>query len=145
MRVDNERGFKALDLVVTICVLGILSAIAIPNFVSLERRAREGGVKTNMHTLQIAIEDFAAQNDSYYPASSEAPLPDGRTLAKLCPGGQWPVNPFTRGPSVVDFNADPTAGSQGELAINPASGSTYAVKGNDMSGVILPMVLSPGH
>jgi hypothetical protein len=111
----------------------------------LKRRAEEGSIKANMHTLQVALEDFSVQNESFYPASGSATLPDGRTLAQLCPTGHNPVNPFTREVSAVAFNADPTPGRRGELAVNPALPASYLIKANGPVGDTLAFVLSSGQ
>ena len=58
----NVKGFTLIELMIVVLIIGILAAIAIPNFVSMQDRAKEGSVKSNMHTLQLAIEDFAVTN-----------------------------------------------------------------------------------
>ncbi|TPW16934.1 MAG: prokaryotic N-terminal methylation motif domain protein, partial [bacterium] len=62
----NTKGFTLIELMIVVVIIGILAAIAIPNFISMQDRAREGSVKANMHTLQLATEDFAVQNDGTY-------------------------------------------------------------------------------
>src|SRR5881397_1727440 len=61
---------------VVVVVIGLLAAIAIPNYLASESRAREAGVKSNMHTFQLAAEDFKVKNDSTYAgnAADVAPL-----------------------------------------------------------------------
>ena len=140
-----EKGFTLIELMIVVVVIGILAAIAIPNFISLQRRAQESSVKSNMHTVQVAIEDFALQNDNQYPTSASSALADGRSLAQVCPTGNYPVNPFTRLPSVVQFNANPTPGNKGELALNPALVTNYVVKGNGPLGDTLRLVLTSGQ
>jgi prepilin-type N-terminal cleavage/methylation domain-containing protein len=145
MRSPGHRGFTLIELMIVVVVIGILAAIAIPNYISLQHRAQESSIKANMHTVQVALEDFSVQNDGVYPANATDALGDGRTLAQICPRGHFPVNPFTRLPSVVQFNADPTAGNKGELAINPATGANYALKGNGPLGDTLNLVLTTGQ
>lgn len=141
----TERGFTLIELMIVVVVIGILAAIAIPNFASLQRRAQESTVKSNMHTVQMVMEDYSIQNEGGYPTTAASALPDGRTLQSLCPSGTYPENPFTRLPSVVQFNANPTAGAPGELAINPALTSNYLLKGNGPQGDTLRLVLTTGQ
>ncbi len=41
----NQSGFTLIELVIVIIVLGILSAVAIPNFVDLRQEARQGRIE----------------------------------------------------------------------------------------------------
>jgi type IV pilus assembly protein PilA len=75
---------------IVVVVIGILAAIAIPNFIALQMRAREGSTKANMHTLQIGAEDYAVQNNSFY-------ADDVSSIVSLLPGGNARFqNPFDR-------------------------------------------------
>jgi prepilin-type N-terminal cleavage/methylation domain-containing protein len=141
----RQSGFTLVELMIVVVILGVLSAISIPNFISMQRRAQEGTVKANMHTLQVSMEDFSILNDGNYAISAASATPDGRTLAQVCPGGTYPVNPFTKLPSVVNFNANPTLGNPGELAFNPALVSSYLLKGNGPSGDTMRVVLTTGQ
>lgn len=145
MRRSSQQGFTLIELMIVVVVIGILAAIAIPNFISMQARAREGNVKANMHTLQVAIEDYSIQNDSAYPISAGSVLPDGRTLQDVCPSGVFPLNPFTRVASIVQWNANPASGNPGELGLNPANAHDYLLKANGARGDTLRLVLTTGQ
>jgi type IV pilus assembly protein PilA len=145
MPVRTQKGFTLIELMIVVVIIGILASIAVPNFIAMQRRAKESTVKSNMHTVQISMEDFSIQNNGVYATSAASALTDGRTLAQVCPSGNFPVNPFTRLPSVVQFNSDPSAGSPGELGFNPALLTSYLLKGNGPTGDSLSLVLTTGQ
>src|SRR5262245_66367182 len=75
---------------IVVVIIGILAAIALPNFVAMEDRARESGVKANMHSLQLAIEDYATTHNGLYPLAADEPA-----VHANMPNGTYPTNPFT--------------------------------------------------
>jgi prepilin-type N-terminal cleavage/methylation domain-containing protein len=131
----NTKGFTLIELMIVVVIIGILAAIAIPNFISMQDRAREGSVKANMHTLQLATEDFAVQNDGTYPVAADA-----AAVTALLPGGVIMDNPFTNAASTITWGG--AAASQGNLGYAVAS-NVYDITGYG-EGALLTLVLTNG-
>ncbi len=67
MKHKRESGFTLIELLVVITIIGILAAIALPNYIKAKDKAKEAEVKANCHTLQIALERYATDHSGAYP------------------------------------------------------------------------------
>lgn len=65
MKRYRQKGFTLIELLVVITIIGILAAIALPNYIKAKDKAKEAEVKANLHTIQIALERYATDNNEY--------------------------------------------------------------------------------
>jgi type IV pilus assembly protein PilA len=59
-----QRGFTLIELMIVVAIIGILAAIAIPNFMKFQARARQSEAKSNLKGLFTATKSMYAEGSS---------------------------------------------------------------------------------
>jgi len=59
------RGFTLIELLIVVGIIAILAAIAMPNFLEAQVRAKAARVKADMRTISTAWEAYAVDNGRY--------------------------------------------------------------------------------
>ena len=132
----SQKGFTLIELMIVVVIIGILAAIAIPNFIAMQNRAKEGSTKANMHTLQLASEDYGVTYDGVYASTIDATHISDRLPANfknpfdgsVGSGGAWEAR--------ATMGAAPTAKS-GITSYADSSNNTYNIKGYGRAILIL--------
>jgi prepilin-type N-terminal cleavage/methylation domain-containing protein len=93
LTLESESGFTLIELLVVVAIIGILAAIAIPQFSAYRKRGYEAQVKSDLRNAATAEEAyFAATNPSAYKSG---------TLASGTPEGFNMSAPVTMSAAVV--------------------------------------------
>jgi type IV pilus assembly protein PilA len=69
----NKKGFTLVELMIVVAIIGILAAIAIPNFVDMQYRAKRAEVPSNVDGIKTAQIAYDAAFDKYIEVSSWMP------------------------------------------------------------------------
>lgn len=69
------------------CFVGMLAAIAIPNFVRFQARSKQAECKTNLKALYVAQKSHFAENDTYSASFSELQFTPENTRYAYVLGG----------------------------------------------------------
>ena len=62
---NKNRGFTLIELMIVVAIIGILAAIAIPNFLSFISRTRISEVKSNLQAIYSAELSYFGEKDKY--------------------------------------------------------------------------------
>jgi type II secretion system protein G len=82
----NRQAFTLIELLVVVAVIAILAAIALPNFLEAQTRAKVSRALADLRTIATALEVYRIDNNQY-PANNY-PSP----LLETLPGGQFLPN-----------------------------------------------------
>jgi len=64
---NQKKAFTLIELLIVVAIIGILSGIAIPNFLEAQVRSKVARVKSDMRVLATALESYHTDNHSYPP------------------------------------------------------------------------------
>ncbi len=111
-----RRAFSLLEVLAVVIVLGILAAVAIPQFVGVSDEARTSSLQSTLSGVRSSIASFRStaviNGSDPYPTLGELTTPD--TVLKF----DLPPNPFTNVSGVQSVDSS-QAGSR--AVVSPAS------------------------
>jgi type IV pilus assembly protein PilA len=92
----KQEGFTLIELMIVVAIIGILAAIAIPNFLQYQLKSRQSEAKTNLQAIKTSEVSFQAERGCYLGIAVEgAAMPAAATKSA----------PFTWGAGVAAVSA----------------------------------------
>lgn len=61
----EQKGFTLIELMIVVAIIGILAAIAIPNFLQYQMKSRQAEAKTNLQAIKTSEVAFQAERGCY--------------------------------------------------------------------------------
>lgn len=65
MKLRMQKGFTLIELMIVVAIIGILAAIAIPNFMRFQAKSKQSEAKTNLGAIGTTAEAYRAEHDTY--------------------------------------------------------------------------------
>ena len=124
----EEKGFTLIELLIVVAIIGILAAIAIPNFLNARARATLSAVKADLKNISTAVETYQADT-STYPNNLAELVSAYMTVVPNQPSGNGAYRYCTNGTNST-FEADT---SDNEYGIQGSTTEVYVANG---SGVV---------
>jgi len=75
----NRKGFTLIELMIVVAIIGILAAIAIPNFLRFQAKSKQSEAKTNLGGIFTGQTAYLGEKDLYGTFAQIAWAPIGTT------------------------------------------------------------------
>lgn len=129
----HPNGFTLVELLVVVVVIGILAAVATPNFAGALDRAKNSGVQSNAHNIQISLEMFGQDNGASFPADLGEVIGPNTGYMEAYPQTPWKthqtqhITPTASVPLNQPFSGTGTVGNEANAYNN--FGSIHYARG----------------
>ncbi len=61
----NQKGFTLVELMIVVAIIGILAAIAIPQFAAYRAKGYNSAATSDLRNFKTSMEAFMADNQQY--------------------------------------------------------------------------------
>jgi type IV pilus assembly protein PilA len=79
-KLRSKKGFTLIELMIVVAIIGILAAIAIPNFLKFQAKSKTSEAKGNLKAIYVAESTYFGENNIYGNFSVINWVPVGKKL-----------------------------------------------------------------
>jgi prepilin-type N-terminal cleavage/methylation domain-containing protein len=63
----NRSAFTLIELLIVVAIIAILAAVAVPNFLEAQVRAKVSRARNDLRTIAVALESYRVDSNNYPP------------------------------------------------------------------------------
>ena len=104
----KTAGFTLVEIMIVVAIIGLLAAIAVPNFAQARTNARRGNCINNLRLIDAAKEQYALENNKDSSTS-----PGNGDLTPYLKGNAMPTCPAAGSYTVAAIGTNPTCSKSG--------------------------------
>jgi len=128
----KQEGFTLIELMIVVAIIGILAAIAIPNFLQYQMKSRQSEAKTNLMAIKTSEVSWQGERGCFltvarWPVAAVPAPPAKSSPVTWFPGGAGPVvTPPVGGGWCSAGGVGGTVGTFADIGFQPTGNVYYA-------------------
>ncbi|HPA47716.1 MAG TPA: prepilin-type N-terminal cleavage/methylation domain-containing protein [bacterium] len=93
----DRPGFTLIELLIVVAIIGILAAVAVPNFLNAQMKARVVRAYADMRNIETALETYRLESNNYPPSLyTTSPRPLVRLTSPVAYLSSVPADEFKK-------------------------------------------------